>query len=188
MKKPENSGFLCEYYLAPVVAPQRKEQAPYVAECEDVIQALELTFDEACEFKSIWRRGRGRQGFQKAESTPVRDASKALHYARRVYALELRKADDVTRNGFDEARIDIIAQNGNNGEHYTRYPWDRAPDWAQWAATDMSGISYWHDHKPDISWGRPAWGPTNLCKSIDDCDTHGLHWTNSLEARPNADV
>lgn len=118
MKQVENSGFLCNYYLAPVVAPQRKGQEPYVAECEDVIQSLEMTFDEACEFKSLWRRCRARQGFVKAETTPLREASKGLHYSRRVYALELRKANAATANGFDEARADIIGQNGNDGEHY----------------------------------------------------------------------
>jgi len=88
----ENSGSHCGYYHCPVTRPQNPNQTePYIANCEDIIQALGLTFDEGCEFKSIWRRGRGRQGFLKAESTPVRDARKAVHYAQRVLSYEQSK-------------------------------------------------------------------------------------------------
>lgn len=92
--KVEDSGSYCEYYQCPVTHPQNPNQAaPYIANCEDIIQALGLTFDEGCEFKSIWRRGRGRQGFVKAESTPLRDAVKAVHYAMRIMHLEQRRED-----------------------------------------------------------------------------------------------
>lgn len=91
--KVENSGRHCEYYHCEVTHPQNPNQnVPYIANCEDIIQALGLTFDEGCEFKSIWRRGRGRQGFKKAETTAVRDATKAVHYAQRVLAFEQRMA------------------------------------------------------------------------------------------------
>lgn len=92
--KLEAQATQCEYYEAPVEHPQNPRQGgvPYIPNCEDIIQALGLTFDEGCEFKSLWRRGRARQGFVKAESTPLRDAQKAYHYAGRVLALEQRKA------------------------------------------------------------------------------------------------
>lgn len=91
--KVEDSGGHCEYYHCEVAHPQNPNQTvPYIANCEDIIQSLGLTFDEGCEFKSIWRRGRGRQGFKKAESTAVRDATKAVHYAKRVLAFEQRMA------------------------------------------------------------------------------------------------
>lgn len=91
--KTENSGGHCEYYHALVSVPENPGQqgVAYEANCEDIIQSLEMTFDEACEFKSLWRRARARQGYVKAESTPVRDAAKALHYAGRVLRLEQRK-------------------------------------------------------------------------------------------------
>lgn len=89
----ENQATQCRYYECEVDHPQNPLQGgvAYIANCEDIIQALGLTFDEGCEFKSLWRRGRGRKGFVKAESTPVRDATKAVHYAQRVLAYELRK-------------------------------------------------------------------------------------------------
>lgn len=90
--KVEDSASHCEYYHCPVTRPQNPNQElPYIANCEDIIQALGLTFDEGCEFKSLWRRGRGRQGYVKAESTAVRDAQKAVHYATRVLAYERSK-------------------------------------------------------------------------------------------------
>lgn len=93
--KIENSGKHCEYYHCPVTRPQNPNQTePYIANCEDIIQALGLTFDEGCEFKSLWRRGRARQGYLKAESTPVRDAVKAVHYAQRVLSYEQSKVSD----------------------------------------------------------------------------------------------
>lgn len=91
----ESQATQCRYYECEVDHPQNPRQGgvPYVPNCEDIIQALGLTFDEGCEFKSLWRRGRARQGFVKAESTAVRDAQKAAHYAGRVLAFELRKAN-----------------------------------------------------------------------------------------------
>ena len=91
--KVETSGGHCEYYHCPVPAPANENQeAPYIANCEDLIQALGMSFDEGCEFKSLWRRARARQGYVKGETTAVRDAYKAVHYANRVLAYELRKA------------------------------------------------------------------------------------------------
>lgn len=89
----ENSGSHCDYYQIVVNDPQNPRQTvPYVANTEDLIQSLQMTFDEACEFKSLVRRANARLGFAKAESTPVRDATKAVHYAKRVLRFEQRKA------------------------------------------------------------------------------------------------
>lgn len=99
MAQTENSGGLCDYYLCPVDNPQRGGQAAYVAECEDIIQALGLTFDEGCEFKSIWRRARARQGFAKAESNALRDAQKACHYAGRILRFEEAKQPPIDLPG-----------------------------------------------------------------------------------------
>jgi len=90
---PESSAYQCEYYECPVDHPMNPRQGgvPYIANCEDIILALGMSFDEGCQFKAQWRRARGLQGFQKAESTPLRDAQKAVHYAKRVLAAEERK-------------------------------------------------------------------------------------------------
>lgn len=92
-RQPESSAYQCEYYECPVDHPMNPRQGgvPYIANCEDIILALGMSFDEGCQFKAQWRRARGLQGFQKAESTPLRDAQKAVHYAKRVLAAEERK-------------------------------------------------------------------------------------------------
>lgn len=84
----EISGGRVNYYLVQVPFPQREEQKPYQAECEDIMDALELTPDEANIFKEIWRTARQRQGTGKLGNTPVRAAEKMVHYSGRI----LRKA------------------------------------------------------------------------------------------------
>ena len=80
----ENSGGFVNYYLVQVTHPQRAEQEPYQAECEDIIEALELTFNEANIFKEIWRNARARQGVIKEGNTDLRSAQKIVHYANRI--------------------------------------------------------------------------------------------------------
>lgn len=93
VRRVESQATQCEYYECSVDHPQNPRQGgvAYIPNCEDIIQALGLTFDEGCEFKSLWRRARARQGFVKAESTALRDAEKAHHYSGRVLAFERRK-------------------------------------------------------------------------------------------------
>ena len=88
----ESSGLRVNYYLVQVDFPQREEQPPYQAECEDIIEALELTFDEANIFKEIWRTARQRQGTGKAGNTPLRAAQKMVHYAGRILTKAKRTA------------------------------------------------------------------------------------------------
>lgn len=81
------TGGRVNYYLAQVPHPQRDEQTPYQAECEDIIQSLGMTFDEACEFKAIWRTaaarlGNGKPGRSQLDQA-VYDAEKRVHYAGR---------------------------------------------------------------------------------------------------------
>lgn len=87
--KEENSGGFVNYYLVCVAHPQRSDQAPYQAECEDIIEALELNFDEANIFKEIWRGARARQGTKKAGNNELRGAQKIVHYGNRI----LRRAE-----------------------------------------------------------------------------------------------
>ena len=82
------SGGLNSYYLVQVTHPQRSNQEPYVAECEDITDALGLTPDEFCIFKSIWRNAMARKGQGKPGNTAIYDAEKQVHYAKRI----LRKA------------------------------------------------------------------------------------------------
>lgn len=169
--KEENSGSHCEYYHAPVSHPSNPGQtAPYVANCEDIIQALGLTFDEGCEFKSIWRRGRGRQGFVKAESTALRDAQKAVHYAGRVLALEMRAKDRAS---------DPVGQ--------TRYDWSLVPIRFSFVATDADGGVYMYEGEPRhgaMAWevDSNAYASRYPLSTPEYVKTPG--WRGSLEKRP----
>lgn len=77
------TGGRVDYYLARIEHPQRETQAPYTAECEDIIEALGMTFDEGCEFKAIWRTAAARQARGKPGHSAVYDAQKRVHYAQR---------------------------------------------------------------------------------------------------------
>lgn len=82
------SGGLNNWYVVPVKNPQRKEQEPYQAECEDIIQALGMTFDEGCAFKALWRNAAKRMGNGKPGNDAVYDAEKMVHYTNRILAKE----------------------------------------------------------------------------------------------------
>lgn len=84
------SGGLNNYYLVKVEHPQRQSQAPYQAECEDIIEALGLTFDEGNIFKEIWRSANARKGNGKPGNTTKRGAEKILHYAGRIHRAATR--------------------------------------------------------------------------------------------------
>lgn len=78
------TGGRVNYYLVRVTHPQREDQPAYQAECEDIIQALGMTFDEGCLFKALWRSAAARQGNGKPGSSDVYDAEKMVHYAQRI--------------------------------------------------------------------------------------------------------
>lgn len=78
------TGGRVNYYLAHVAFPQREEQAPYTAECEDLIHVLRLTPDEANIFKEIWRGANARKDNGKPGHTPLYGAQKIVHYAGRI--------------------------------------------------------------------------------------------------------
>lgn len=84
-------GGLVNYYLVHVSHPQRGGPG-YQAECEDIIDALDMTFDEANIFKAIWRTAAARQGNGKPNQKALYDAQKVVHYANRM----LRRTERLT--------------------------------------------------------------------------------------------
>lgn len=83
-KETELKGGEVNYYLVSVTHPQRKSQKAYQAECEDIIEALELNFDEANIFKEIWRSANARKANGKQGHTALYGAQKIVHYANRI--------------------------------------------------------------------------------------------------------
>jgi hypothetical protein len=80
----ELKGGKVNYYLVRVEHPQREEQPPYTAECEDIGEALELTPNEMNVFKEIWRSANARKGNGKPGHAAIYGAEKIVHYAGRI--------------------------------------------------------------------------------------------------------
>jgi hypothetical protein len=71
----------------------------------------------------------------------------------------------------------------------TKYDWSKAPDWAQWAATDYDGRSYFYETKPFPhsvgEWDRfSGHGGLDRIWLIRDSGEVCNTWKDSLEARP----
>ena len=90
---PTSGGGLTNYYLVSVKHPQREEHQSYIAECEDIIEALELNFDEANIFKEIWRTANARKGNAKQGQSDLRAAEKIYHYAGRILKRAVRSIE-----------------------------------------------------------------------------------------------
>lgn len=91
--KQKLTGGFVNYYLIHIPQPQRKEQVPYTAECEDIGAELRLTPDEMNIFKAIWRSAAARLGNGKPDHKSVYDAEKMVHYANRNLKWVKRHAD-----------------------------------------------------------------------------------------------
>lgn len=90
----ELTGGNVNYYRVEIAHPKRHD--PYIAECEDIIIALGMTFAEGCAFKAIWRSCAARTlGLRKTgqDEAGVYDAEKVLHYAGLMLATRRRGAE-----------------------------------------------------------------------------------------------
>ena len=85
VQQPENSGLAVDYYLCPITNPHRPDKLKQgIVECGDIIEALEMTFNEASAFKAIWRKAAERTlGLQKTGNSAKRDAEKMVFYGKR---------------------------------------------------------------------------------------------------------
>lgn len=92
--KETNSGGSCDYYRVGITHPTSKDQVAYIAECNDIIESLELTYAEANIFKEIWRTAAERTlGLKKAGNTNVRAAEKVVFFADRYYQQNVHGAN-----------------------------------------------------------------------------------------------
>jgi len=73
-------------------------------------------------------------------------------------------------------------------ESKTLYDWSKAPEWANWAATDENGMAYWFEEKPVISEeGDDLWCSDKWYEEVDETTTiyRSVPWDQSLEQRPD---
>jgi hypothetical protein len=82
------TGGSSDYYKVPVTHPTTPENLPYVAECNDIIEALDMRFAEANIFKAIWRRAAARLGNGKTGTTGLYDAEKMVFFSMRELVKE----------------------------------------------------------------------------------------------------
>lgn len=89
----EKTGGNVNYYLVDIKDPKRLE--PYKAECEDIIEAMQMTFAEGNVFKSLWRSCAARAFGTLKEGQDlegVYDAEKVVYYGNRILAQRKRKS------------------------------------------------------------------------------------------------
>lgn len=131
----ELTGGKVNYYLVQVEAPQREEQPPYQAECEDIIQALGMTFDEGCLFKALWRNANARKNNGKPGQSAKYDAEKMVHYAGRILKQESQQSKTVSAKGSGQLMpnntlISVIYKNGETFIDYAGYiNWNNVVKW-----------------------------------------------------------
>lgn len=81
---PEYTGGSSNYYKVFVQSPTTLD-TPYEAECNDIIEALKMTFAEGNAFKAIWRKAKARQGVQKkGYDNGLYDSEKVVFFGERM--------------------------------------------------------------------------------------------------------
>lgn len=80
----EYTGGSSNYYKVYVKNPTTLPE-PYEAECNDIIEALEMTFAEGNAFKAIWRKAKARQGVKKkGYDNGLYDSEKVVFFGERM--------------------------------------------------------------------------------------------------------
>jgi hypothetical protein len=79
----EHTGGSSSYYGVKVSNPTTLP-APYDAECNDIIEALGMTFAEGNAFKAIWRTATARLGKKKVGNNAFYDAEKVVFFGERM--------------------------------------------------------------------------------------------------------
>lgn len=77
------TGGSSDYYKVRIERPTSGGE-PYVAECNDIIEALAMNFAEGNAFKAIWRMAAARQGNGKPGNTALYDAEKVVFFGQRL--------------------------------------------------------------------------------------------------------
>lgn len=90
----EYTGSSSNYYKVFVKNPTTLP-SPYEAECNDLIEALQMTFAEGNAFKGIWRKAKARQGVKKkGYDNGVYDSEKVVFFGERML-IEARENESI---------------------------------------------------------------------------------------------
>lgn len=82
----EYTGGAVSYYRVQIKQPTTLNVEPYTAECNDIIEALNMNFAEGEAFKALWRRAAARLAgpSKKGYDSGLYDAEKAQFYGGRL--------------------------------------------------------------------------------------------------------
>lgn len=84
IENDQYTGSSSDYYKVFVNNPTTLPE-PYFAECNDLIEALQMTFAEGNAFKAIWRKAKARQGVKKkGYDNGVYDSEKVVFFGERM--------------------------------------------------------------------------------------------------------
>ena len=97
--KPEGTytGGSVDYYQVTITNPTTEGRPEYIAECNDIIEALGMNFAEGNAFKALWRRAAQRTlGLRKAgaKDDGLYDAQKVEFFGARLVAQSKGLTDD----------------------------------------------------------------------------------------------
>ena len=93
VSEKEYTGGSVSYYKVHIQNPTTTDNAPYMAECNDIIEALGMNYAEGNAFKAIWRRaaartlGKSKKGYEDG----LYDAQKVEFFGKRLVEQELNK-------------------------------------------------------------------------------------------------
>jgi hypothetical protein len=83
--EPEYTGGSVNYYRVSVSSPTTEDAAPYTAECNDIIEALQMNYAEGNAFKALWRMCAARLGLSKKGYTDgLYDSEKVAFFGNRL--------------------------------------------------------------------------------------------------------
>ena len=86
LKKEEYTGKSVDYYKVKVDNPTTESNTPYLAECNDLIEALGMNYAEGNAFKAIWRKCAARKfGVKKkGYDNGLYDSEKVVFFGERM--------------------------------------------------------------------------------------------------------
>lgn len=142
MTDQEYTGGSVSYYTCSVTHPISETEDPYDAECIDIIDALQMTPNEANAFKALWRRAAARLGKSKRGYTDgLYDAEKVEFYGKRLVELErrgYRGPFPIAPAGTETIRLDIEFPSGTVSVTPAADPFGPrdADGWYAWSGDD----------------------------------------------------
>jgi hypothetical protein len=141
----EYTGGSVSYYRVYVANPT-KISAPYEAECNDIIEALNMNYAEGNAFKAIWRKcaaelGKAKQGYIDG----LYDAEKVEFFGTRMVAQAKQSASEQC------GQLEAETVDGP-----CPYDWKDAPEDYNWLATDREG-AFWYRDEPEMDVGGTLW-------------------------------